>query len=166
MDKKRLEAYSKLINLLVRNLSEATAILKTHSDQIDANFVQIIKQTLPVLTKSGQYDIAYWLQNIAFSLEADLFFQQGIGYFDSNQFQEALRLWKEALNIYREIGNRHKEAFSLNCLGVTYKLLGEYKQAIEYHQRSLKIAHQQNYREEKANSLGNLGNVYKLLGEY
>ena len=166
MNQKRIEAYSKLINLLLKNPSKATEILKTHQDLIDANFVQTIKQILPILTKSGQYDIANWLQNLAFSLEADLFFQQGIGYFDSNQFQEASRLWKDALNIYREIGNRHKEAFSLNYLGVTYKLLGEYKQATEYHQLSLKIAHQQNYREEKANSLGNLGNVYKLLGEY
>jgi CHAT domain-containing protein/Flp pilus assembly protein TadD len=166
MNQKSLAAYSKLINVLLATPSEATAILKAHQNLIDANFVQMMKQALPVLTKSGQYDIANWLQKLALSLEADLLFQQGIEDYHFNRFPEALLFWKEALKIYREIGNRHKEVFCLNYLGVAYKLLGEYKQATESYQQSLKIAHQQDYRQEKANSLGHLGSAYYSLGKY
>ncbi|OCQ93504.1 hypothetical protein BCD64_01005 [Nostoc sp. MBR 210] len=166
MNQKRIEAYSKLINLLLKNPSKATEILQTHQDLIDANFVHTIKQVLPVLTTSGQYDIAKWLQNVASLLEANLFFHQGLEYFQANKFQEALPYWEQAINIYKTISNLEQEAFTLNYLGVAYKYLGKYQKAITYYQKSLKIAHQQNYLEHKANSLTNLGNVYKSLGQY
>lgn len=166
MDEKRFETYKEIINQLMKTPSEATAILTTHRNQIDANFVEIMKQVVAVLKNSGQHEIARWLENLAFVLEANLLFQQGLEYFQSNKCQSALLDWEQAINIYREIKDFYKEAFTLNYLGVACKFLGEYNQAIQYHQQSLKITHKQNYRQEKAISLGNLGVAYKYLGEY
>jgi len=40
---------------------------------------------------------------------------------------------EEALKIYRSIGDRQREALSLNSLGNAYKNLGQYQRAIEFH---------------------------------
>ncbi|MEA5497567.1 tetratricopeptide repeat protein [Limnoraphis robusta Tam1] len=106
--------------------------------------------------------------------EADRLLDLGIQQFNISQFREALQSFQQALDIYREIGNRQGEANSLNNLGNAYNSLGQYQKAIEFHQQSLTIAREigvseaptKEARNGEARSLGNLGSVYFRLEQY
>ena len=98
--------------------------------------------------------------------EADRLFDKGIEQSKVSQFREALQSWQKALTIYREIGDRQGEAYSLGNLGNVYQHLGDYKKAIQYHQQSLAIKREIGDRQDEAGSLGNLGIAYNYLGDY
>jgi tetratricopeptide (TPR) repeat protein len=61
--------------------------------------------------------------------------QQGIEQFNISRYREALVSWEQALQIYREVGNRQGEAASLGNLGIVYHSLGEYEKAIDFYQQ-------------------------------
>ncbi|NEP14912.1 MAG: tetratricopeptide repeat protein, partial [Symploca sp. SIO2C1] len=72
-------------------------------------------------------------------VEADRLFNEGNKQFSISQFGEALQLWQQSLDIYREIGDRQGEAASLGSLGNAYGSLAEYAQAIDFYEQSLAI---------------------------
>ncbi|NEP34987.1 CHAT domain-containing protein [Moorena sp. SIO3B2] len=98
--------------------------------------------------------------------EADRLFDKGMEQSKVSQFREALQSWQRALTIYREIGDRKGEAYSLGNLGNVYQHLGDYKKAIEFHQQSLAIVREIGDWQDEAGSLGNLGIAYNYLGDY
>ncbi|PZO57851.1 MAG: Fis family transcriptional regulator [Phormidesmis priestleyi] len=98
--------------------------------------------------------------------EGENLFQQGNESFRTSQYRTALEAWQSALKIYRELGDRRREAGLLSNLGSAYWSLGDYQQAIDLHHRSLSIARQISYRRGEAASLSNLGNTYYSLGNY
>ena len=57
--------------------------------------------------------------------EADRLLQQGIQQYRVSQFREALASWQQALDLYRDIGDRAGESTSLNNIGLTYNKLGD-----------------------------------------
>jgi tetratricopeptide (TPR) repeat protein len=57
--------------------------------------------------------------------DADNLLQQGIQQHQISQFREALQSWQQALEIYREIGDRAGEGTTLNNLGSAYADLGQ-----------------------------------------
>ncbi|ERT04965.1 TPR repeat family protein [Lyngbya aestuarii BL J] len=98
--------------------------------------------------------------------QADQLLEQGIQQYKTSQFQEALQSFQQALEIYREIGDRNGEGRSLGSLGNAYRRLGQYQEAIEFYQQWLTIAREIGDRNGEAGSLGGLGNVYNNLGQY
>ena len=90
----------------------------------------------------------------------------GNAYDSLGDYQRAIALHQQSLEIEHQIGNRRGEAACLGNLGNAYDSLGEYQQAIALHQQQLEIARQIGDRGGEANSLGNLGNAYGSLGEY
>ncbi|MEN8445576.1 MAG: hypothetical protein ABG776_11255, partial [Cyanobacteria bacterium J06555_13] len=57
---------------------------------------------------------------------ADLLLQQGIDQYAVSQFPEALASWQSALSLYREIGDRAREAKALSNIGLIYEKQGSY----------------------------------------
>jgi CHAT domain-containing protein len=98
--------------------------------------------------------------------EADRLFQQGLQQYQTSQFQAALNSWEQALQIYRTLKNRQREALALVNLGSAYGSLGNSAKAIEYAQQSLAIARAIKNRQWEGNALGNLGAAYDSLGNY
>jgi tetratricopeptide (TPR) repeat protein/transcriptional regulator with XRE-family HTH domain len=49
---------------------------------------------------------------------------------------EAARHLKEALELAREDGHRHNEAWCLNCLGIALRQMGRYEEALDSHRRA------------------------------
>ena len=98
--------------------------------------------------------------------EADRLLQQGIEQYQRSQFREALQSWQQALQRYRQLGDRLGEAQSLGNLGVAYRNLGDFRNAIEVYQQILPFFREIDDRQGEAKSLGNLGNTYHSLGDY
>ena len=89
-------------------------------------------------------------------VEGDRLLRYGEHQYQTGQLTAALNSWEQALQIYRAIKNRQREALALNNLGKAYNSLGNYAKAIEYSQQSLAIAREIKDREGEAVGLGNL----------
>lgn len=90
----------------------------------------------------------------------------GIVHTSLGQYQDAIKGYEEALQLFLSISDREGESNSLSGLGNVYQSLGQYLRAIDLHQQCLKIKREIGDRCGEVNSLGNLGNAYQSLGEY
>jgi tetratricopeptide (TPR) repeat protein len=68
--------------------------------------------------------------------EAEKLNQQGTA--DSKR--KAIVKWEEALKLYREAGDRLREAATLHNIGAIYSELGEQQKALEYYSQSLPLS--------------------------
>lgn len=98
--------------------------------------------------------------------EALRLLKQGWQQFDTNQYQAALESFQQALAIYKTIGNRKGEGYSLIGLGSSYIGLEDVSKAINYYQQSLTSAREVGSRDLEGTSLHNLGNAYNVLKDY
>ncbi|MDA0867528.1 MAG: tetratricopeptide repeat protein, partial [Cyanobacteria bacterium] len=80
----------------------------------------------------------------------------GNAYKSLGQYQQAIDLHQQSLEIKREIGDQKGIANSLGNLGNAYYSLGQYQQAIDLHQQSLAIKREIGDQQGIAASLGNL----------
>lgn len=79
-----------------------------------------------------------------------------------NQFDKALSLQLEALQLSREIGDLKGELECYNNLGSLYNGLGQYDLAVDYYSKGLDV----NDRMAAAMAHNNLGNVYLTSSQY
>ena len=77
----------------------------------------------------------------------------------------AIAKYEEALKLYREAGDRRKEALTLNNIGAVYSDLGETQKALENYSQSLPLSRAAGDRSMEASTLTNIGKVYSDLGE-
>ncbi|NJR25940.1 MAG: tetratricopeptide repeat protein, partial [Richelia sp. CSU_2_1] len=77
----------------------------------------------------------------------------------------AIAQFEIALKLYREAGDRRREARTLNNIGLVYDLLGEKQKALEYYNQSLPLRRAVGDRHGEAITLNNIGQVYSELGE-
>src|SRR6476469_1016821 len=77
----------------------------------------------------------------------------------------AIAKYEEALKLYREAGDRRKEALTLNKIGAVYSDLGETQKALENYSQSLPLSRAAGDRSLEAITLNNIGQVYSNLGE-
>ncbi len=87
-------------------------------------------------------------------------------YWSLGQYEKAIALYQQSIEISEEIGYRQGVAISLGNLGCCYVSLGQYEKAIALYQQSIEISEEIDYRQGVAMSLGNLGNCYYSLGQY
>ncbi len=73
---------------------------------------------------------------------------------------------RQALTIWRELGDRHWEAATANIIGQAYVTVGTSEQAIEALNQALGIRRELKYRTGEGITLLNLGAVYQTLGRY
>jgi tetratricopeptide (TPR) repeat protein len=103
-------------------------------------------------------------------LLADLHSFLAANYSDLGNYQEALKLNKQALEMRQELfGEKHPDiATSLNSLGVTYRDLGNHQEALKLNKQALEMR-QELFGEKHpdiAASLNNLGATYRDLGNH
>jgi len=156
--------------------SPAGERIATNDDSSDGTNAQIVVQLL----ESGQYRVlvnaldetgqgAYKLVVNPATMadlriaeqkaEADRLLDEGIAQYNRSEWQQALAAWQQALEIFREIGDRAGEAKTLNNIGVVYEKLGKYPEAIAQYEASLAIKRELGDRAGEANTLGNIGSV-------
>ena len=82
------------------------------------------------------------------------------------EYVKAEEYLQKALQIKREIGEKHGEAACYGSLGNAFQCLGEYVKAEEYFQKALQISREIGGKHGEAACYGSLGNVFRYLGEY
>lgn len=87
----------------------------------------------------------------------------GIAYKSIGEYEKALALQQQSLEIDRQIGNKQGEANSLGNLGNVYLSIGECEKALAIHQQSLEIMRQIKNRDGEAISLYNLAMTWVKL---
>jgi CHAT domain-containing protein/Tfp pilus assembly protein PilF len=80
--------------------------------------------------------------------------------------REALPLFKQALELYRQEDDRSGEAITLGFIGNCYKRLGNYPEALGYHDRALTLKRELGDRREEGRTLSHIGLVYWEMGAY
>ena len=102
------------------------------------------------------------------SAEADQLLQQALLLVkegSENSQRQAISVWEKAYKLYRAMGQRQKEAFSLWCIGTVYNFLGEKQRSLEYFNQALSLSRAAGERAVEAGTLNNIGLVYNDLGE-
>ncbi len=93
-------------------------------------------------------------------------FSLGNAHESLGQYPQAIDFFQQSLIIARDIGDRRREAYSLNNLGNAHDSVGQYPQAIDFLQQSLAIKRDIGDRKGEACSLNNLGNAHDSVGQY
>ena len=87
-------------------------------------------------------------------------------YHLQSKYQEAKRLYKEALSIMIKIDERQGQSACYGNLGNVYTSLSEYGKAETYLKNALVITKEIGDKRGEAACYGNLGTVYESLGQY
>jgi tetratricopeptide (TPR) repeat protein len=123
-------------------LGDAYEALKRHEDAIDAH-----QQALQL--NDNRLEKAYTQCQLGWDLQS------------SGESEQAIEKYKQALEIFLDIGHRPGEANALNGLGAANSNLGNYQQAESYYQNSLDIDRELQDSAGEAVVLNNLGVVYE-----
>lgn len=98
--------------------------------------------------------------------------REGWGYvvagnvaFDSADYQKALAKYERALEIAREIGDKHGESNALGSLGNVHSNSGNIHKAIDYYKQCLELHREISDQRGEIADLGNLGIAYAALGD-
>lgn len=82
-----------------------------------------------------------------------------------DSLQEAVKKYEEALQLYRVLNDRIREAMTLNTVGFIYDNIGEKEKALDYYGQALTLTRAAQDHEGEAATLNNLGFVYYSIGE-
>jgi CHAT domain-containing protein/Flp pilus assembly protein TadD len=99
---------------------------------------------------------------------AERAFQQGKQLYKqgtADSLRQAIAKYQEALPLYRAVGDKAREAITLNNIGLVYDDLGETQKALDYYNQSLPLSRAVSDRAREAIILNNIGAVYDALGE-
>ena len=87
-------------------------------------------------------------------------------YSNQGQYQEALELYEQSLEIARQWDDRFDEANILNNIGALYFSRGDYRPALEFHQEALAMRQEIGDRAGAAQTLNDIATVYNSQGKY
>jgi tetratricopeptide (TPR) repeat protein len=83
----------------------------------------------------------------------------------AQSLRQALEKYGEALKIWREVGDRKREATTLNDMGVVHYRLGEYQEAINSYNAAITIYHETASEKNEAITRRNLALIYQYAGD-
>jgi tetratricopeptide (TPR) repeat protein len=79
-------------------------------------------------------------------------------------FVNAIENYKQALEIFRAIGDRREQVNILSLMGNVYLLMKQIKSDIEYEEQSRIIYHEIGDRSSEAKQLDNMGATFIAIG--
>ncbi len=89
----------------------------------------------------------------------------GSAHRDLGQVKTGMKQYRQALKIYRDLGDTAGEGITLGRLGIAHRLLGQAEFAIDYLEQALTISKQVQDNRTEGINLANLGIAYRLLGQ-
>ncbi|HLA54163.1 MAG TPA: tetratricopeptide repeat protein, partial [Flavitalea sp.] len=139
---------------------------------------------LPTRTDTGRVNLlnklssSYWYSDTkqtfiyatqALDLAEEIHYEQGkaaasnnmgAGYYQQNQYTEALNWYEKAVASHKKTGNYRGEGFVTTNIGMIYWKRGEFPRAVEYYLKALKIWEDHGVVAETSSVYDNLGNIY------
>ena len=97
---------------------------------------------------------------------ADSLKSLGMAHHTLGRFEPADQFKEQALQLFRELGDRRAVGNLLNSLGETARLRGDYSAALARYREALTIAREIGNRNGEILYLGNLGAAHTGLGDY
>ncbi|NES84120.1 MAG: CHAT domain-containing protein [Moorea sp. SIO2B7] len=94
----------------------------------------------------------------------DLYAQCRQQIFEKKNYETAIQLCQQALNLYQLLQDTQGEGKALKDLGNAYYLSGNYNESLKYQEEALALAQRTSNSGLEAAALNNIGNVYKALG--
>ena len=88
----------------------------------------------------------------------------GIILSDRGDLEEALKHHREALEIFRELGNRQEIATQIDHIGYILQQRGDLEEALKHHREALEIFRELGNRQEIATQIGYIGYILQQRG--
>ncbi len=98
--------------------------------------------------------------------EAESIYISGVTHIIQSDFNEGLKRFEQALQIYRGISNQKDVSKCLNGIGIAYYYQSKYNQALKYYKESLQIDEEIGDVISLSSGLINIGSIYSDLGNY
>jgi CHAT domain-containing protein/tetratricopeptide (TPR) repeat protein len=98
--------------------------------------------------------------------DADRLYLEGLKRFNAEQLPGAIEAWEQALQGYRQRGDRPGEGKTLHELGFAYYWLEDFEKAISAYSQALAIARALGDRSREAQILAQMGDVYFYQKRY
>ncbi|MBR8830785.1 MAG: hypothetical protein N5P05_001021 [Chroococcopsis gigantea SAG 12.99] len=97
---------------------------------------------------------------------ADQLERQGIQLLQAGQLESALAAWQQALNIYRQLGDKYQEGRLLSNFGSLFLQLKQYAQAVQALESSVSLLKNSQNQELLQSTVLNLAQAYTELKNY
>jgi len=98
--------------------------------------------------------------------KASRLFEQGARQAQNRQFEAARTSWRQALDLYQQLGDRRNQGRTLINLGSASAYQGQFEPAGRFYREALNIAQVIGDRITQAQALAGLGNSYFAQGQY
>ena len=89
----------------------------------------------------------------------------GSAYRDLSLIKTGMKYYRQALKIYRDLGDTAGEGITLGRIGIAHRLSGQAQPAIEHLEAALAISRQVGNKRSEGINLANLGIAYRLVGK-
>lgn len=89
----------------------------------------------------------------------------GSAYRDLSLIKTGMKHYKQALKVYRDLGDKAGEGITLGRIGIAHRLSGQAQPAIEHLEQALAIAREVGNQRTEGINLANLGIAYRLVGK-
>lgn len=90
----------------------------------------------------------------------------GIVFFESGDYDSALREYHSGLELAEELGNKQLTAIAVGCLGSVYERRGLFAEARENFERDLQLCEELGDKQGIAIAHGLLGELFSIMGEF
>ena len=98
--------------------------------------------------------------NNKINLQGMILLQIGSAYFSKSKYNKAIKHYKKALNIAKQVHSSRGEQACLGNMGVSYRHLGKFDKALECFQEVLKLAIESENLESEGTAFINIAEVY------
>jgi len=96
----------------------------------------------------------------------DTLIDMGNFYDERGDHDQALKFYKEALQIQRDLGSERAQAICLNNIGAVYFEKAQYEDALTYYQQALQLREKANVPQDLVESVHNLAETSVRMGQY
>lgn len=123
------------------------------------DFEKALNYLLQSLSVAESESIYYWTKPYCFN-------QIGLIYFETEDFANALKYFKQSLPFTQKAGDKWGEAGCLDNIGFCHFKMKQYEDAIEFFSKALSISKDIDDKKGQGNALFHLGHIYKEAGDY
>jgi signal transduction histidine kinase/DNA-binding response OmpR family regulator len=97
-------------------------------------------------------------------LYAEKLFGLGYLYKQYEDYTNSFKTLQKSEKLYRELGDRVNEGWSIVHQGFIYRDLGDFKESEKYHLKHLRLSEEHGIKKSISAAYGNLGEIYHKLG--